>query len=457
MVHWLKQIHSAVWGPCTLILFLGTGLWFTVRSGFFQVRGLRMWWKKTAGVWWNTGEKEGKVHKISQVQSACTALAATIGTGNIVGVATALTAGGPGALFWMWISAGIGMMTAYAETWLGIRYRYRLEGGRWMCGPMVYMERGLRCPILGKIYAGLIILVSLGMGSMVQANSLSEAVQPWIETLGNGLFDEKMMVGIAVVILIGSILIGGIHRITRVTERLVPISAGLYLLFSIAVIFSCWRKLPGIFGLIFQEAWKPMAAGGGLSGFLINSSVQYGLSRGVFSNEAGLGSLAILHGNAEETTPEEQGMWAMFEVCFDTIIICTLTALVVLCETDCLSVPLGLDGAVLTEWCFSQRLGFLGKLFVSGALVVFAFATIIAWYYLGEQAVGYLTDGNLHQWTRWYLFLYLSAVFFGCMGRIELIWMLSDIWNGLLAFPNLLALWMLEKKVLFPKKSFTAP
>ncbi len=465
---WLAQIHTAVWGPWTLVLFLGTGLWFTVKSGFFQIRGIRVWWSQTVGSWWKGKNK-------SQFQSACTALAATIGTGNIVGVATALTAGGPGALFWMWISAGIGMMTAYAETWLGIYYRYRRTDGSWMCGPMVYMERGLGCLALGKLYAALILLVSLGMGSMVQANSLSEAVKPWVEMAGDdavlpwfvatrdvmkmivGAVGEAyvgvpgFIVGVVVVIFAGAILTGGISRISHVTERLVPLSAGFYFLFSLAIVLSCWQQLPGIFAAIFREAWKSSAAGGGLAGFLMSSGVRFGLSRGVFSNEAGLGSLAVLHGAAEETTPEKQGMWAMFEVFFDTIVICTLTALVILCVTNWHQPPLGMDGAALTSWCFSQRIGTLGEVFVSGSMVVFAFATIIAWYYLGEQAVEYLMGTSEKvaclPIKKLYLLLYLAAVFFGCMGRVELIWMLSDIWNGLLAFPNLLALWMLSGKV----------
>ncbi len=423
------------------MLFLGTGLWFTFKSGFFQIRGIRIWWSHTVGAWWK-GENR------SQFQSACTALAATIGTGNIVGVATALTAGGAGALFWMWISAGIGMMTAYAETWLGIRYRFRREDGSWMCGPMVYMERGLNCPFLGKLYAGMIVLVSLGMGSMVQANSLSGAMKPWIEHV---IHLDGVMWGFAllIVLLTGAILLGGIQRIARAAQQLVPVSAGIYLLFSLAVILSCWQQLPGIFRLIFQEAWKPEAAGGGFLGFLMSSSVRYGLARGVFSNEAGLGSLAVLHGNAEHTTPEEQGMWAMFEVFFDTIVICTLTALVILCVTGFRQPPAGMDGAELTSWCFAQRIGILGEIFVSVSMAVFAFATVIAWYYLGEQGVCFLTRKKGCQ--KGYYMLYLAAVFWGCIGQVNLIWLLSDIWNGLLAFPNLLALWLLSREV-FQKK-----
>lgn len=439
MIGWLEQIHQMVWGPWTLIMILGTGLYFTVRSGFFQILGFPVWWKKTVGSWRQKNEKEqtGAYH-VTPVRSACTALAATIGTGNIAGVATALTAGGAGAVFWLWISAGIGMMTAYAETWLGIRYRFRSETGSWLCGPMVYMERGLNCPFLGKLYAAFLVLVSLGMGSMVQANSLSETIQS-----GTGFTNIKILVGIVLVMLTGKILCGGIHRITRVTEWLVPLSAGSYLFFSLAVLVLCRKQIPKVVGLIFAEAFRIEAAGGGILGFFVNRSVRFGLSRGVFSNEAGLGSLAVLHGSAEETTPEEQGMWAMFEVFFDTIVICTLTALVILCVTAGEPAPRAYDGAALTAWCFFQCFGKTGELFVAVSMIVFAFATIIAWYYAGEQAVCCL-GGN----RRIYLCLYLIAVGIGCIGRVEVIWLISDIWNGLLIFPNLLALWILGRKSL---------
>lgn len=446
MIGWLEQIHQMIWGPWTLVLILGTGLYFTVRSGFFQIMGFSVWWKNTAGSWLRKDRTENEcVYRVTPIRSACTALAATIGTGNIAGVATALTAGGAGAVFWLWISAGIGMMTAYAETWLGIRYRYQKKEGTWLCGPMVYMERGLNCPFLGKLYAVFLVLVSLGMGSMVQANSLSETIQS-----GNGFTDRRVLIGVVLVFLTGTILCGGIHRITRVTEWLVPLSAGSYFCFSLAVLVLYWRQIPQVIGFIFSEAFQIKAAGGGVLGFFMSRSVRFGLSRGVFSNEAGLGSLAVLHGSAEETTPEEQGMWAMFEVFFDTIVICTLTALVILCVTAGMQVPQAYDGAALTAWCFFQCFGKVGELFVAVSMIVFAFATIIAWYYVGEQAVCYLG------WKKKvYLCLYLTAVGIGCVGRVEMVWLLSDIWNGLLIFPNLLALWLLGRKSLTNLKKMT--
>lgn len=464
-------LHELVWGPWTLVLFLGVGIWFSVRCRLFQITGIRCWWRETGGKLFGglpdkkealqkdlpeeKGTKEAGRSSVTAFQSACTALAATIGTGNIVGVATALTSGGPGALFWMWISALIGMMTAYAETYLGQIYRYRKMDGHWMCGPMVYMERGVGCPSLALIYAALAVLASLGMGSMVQSNSVSTTL----------LYSARVPLwvsGAAVTLLTAVIVLGGISRISQVAERLMPVSAGLYLFFSLIVILSCAGELPAVFYTIFHEAFHPKAAVGGFAGFLLSSSVRYGLSRGVFSNEAGLGTLAVLHGAAEHTTPEQQGMWAMFEVFFDTIVICTLTALVILCTARIWELPAGLDGAALTAWCYSRRLGIAGEILVSAALAVFAFATIVAWYYLGRQTAEYLA-GKLFQkietpesskqvFLKGYTFLYLSAVFIGCVCRLEVVWMISDLWNGLMAYPNLLALMLLSGQVLRPER-----
>jgi len=446
-----QTVHFVIWGPWTMVLFLGTGLLFTVRSGAFQLRGFSFWWSRTAGSFFGKGDRQDsktKTSDISAFQSACTALAATIGTGNIVGVATALAAGGPGALFWMWISALIGMATAYAETSLGQQYRYRGEDGNWLCGPMVYMERGAGCGALGFLYALFAVFSSLCMGSMVQSNSMSG-------TLAFGVGIPPIMSAIVITALTGAVVLGGISRISRVSERLMPVSAGVYLLFCAGVILCCFQTLPQVFTEIFAGAFTMPAAGGGVTGFLLSRSVRYGMSRGVFSNEAGLGSLAVLHGAAEDTTPQEQGMWAMFEVFFDTIVICTLTALVILCvQYSGAPIPEGVEGAALTAWCFSQRLGILGEFLVSAAMVVFAFATIIAWYYLGRQTVYYLAERLGEKWKTHivgiYTGFYLLAVFIGCIGRLDLVWMVSDVWNGLMAYPNILALWLLSSQVKFP-------
>ena len=464
MIH---QIHGIVWGPAMLVALIALGIIYSIRSGFFQIRKMGYWWRTTAGSLWNAGKNgddkgsDGKSrasdrHSVTKVQAACTALATTVGTGNIVGVATALTAGGPGAIFWMWVSAAIGMMTAYAETSLGIRYRYRNAENRWICGPMVYLEKGLHMPWLGLLYSIFCILSSLGMGSMVQSNAIAE-------TMNYTFGAAPLAVGLVLAVLVLIVIWGGIGRIAYVSERLMPISAGIYIIFSLVVIFSCYDRIPLVVGQILKSALAPEALLGGVGGYGISRSLRYGIARGVFSNEAGLGSLAILHGAAEDTTPEEQGMWAMFEVFFDTVIICTLTALVILCMTTEGLDNVFYDGAALTTFCFERRLGDVGRYLVSGSMLVFAFATIIAWYYLGRQTVAYVLDrlgrkiAFIKRNEKWleklYLLLYLDAVYLGCISSLKTVWELSDIWNGLMAVPNMIALVFLMREVTFPKES----
>lgn len=455
MVH---VVHEIVWGPGLLLAFLGVGIYYTAAFRFFQIRKIKYWMRETAGSIVGKNKEYGESrriesrteggtgesrHGVSQFQSACTALAATIGTGNIVGVATALTAGGAGAIFWMWISAVIGMMTAYAETYLGIRYRQRKRDGSWICGPMVYLEKGMDCPVLAIIYGICCIMTSLGMGSMVQANSLAETAS----------YSWKMppfAVGAVLTIGVFAVIKGGIKRIASVSEKIVPMSAGIYFFFSMAVILSCFSRIPDIFAEIFHSAFLPSSVLGGAAGICISKSLQYGISRGVFSNEAGLGTLAILHGAAEDTTPEKQGMWAIFEVFVDTIVICTMTALVILLMTDGKPQSAGISGAALTALCFSVRMGTAGEWLVSLSMVIFAFATIIAWYYLGKQAVSYVTEKlSIGRRTGDVLYtsLYLNAVFWGCLSGMEAVWEFADIWNGLLAIPNLAALIGMRKAV----------
>ncbi len=468
MIHW---IHSLVWGPALLGLLLFAGLFFTFRSRAFQFRGIGLWWKSTAGsLFSGTNDRDRKEtgavtdsrgsikeNSVNKFQSACTALAATIGTGNIVGVASALTAGGPGAIFWMWVSAALGMMTAYGETSLGILYRYRDPSGRWICGPMVYLERGLKSPALSLAYGTLCLLASLGMGSMVQSNSAAQTIH----------YLTGLPPVLCAAVITGPVVFvawGGTRRVTGVAQSLVPLSAGIYLLFSVAVLVKCRSEVPAAFREIFQCALLPQSALGGIGGYGISRSFRYGIARGVFSNEAGLGSLAGLHGATEDTTPEEQGMWAMFEVFLDTMVICTMTALVILCVTGG---SRGLaespyDGAVLTAWCFEAALGEAGQYLVSVSMVVFAFATMIAWYYLGKQTLGCLLE-----WIKRktgisgkacaraediYLILFGYAVFLGCVSSLRAVWELSDIWNGLMAFPNILALLILYRRISYPDR-----
>lgn len=437
-----------------MAVFLGVGIFFSVKSHFFQLRGFSYWWRQTVGSLGKKDEGQQKARGggkgISQFQSVCTALAATVGTGNIAGVATALTAGGPGALFWMWVSAFIGMITAYVETMLGLRYRYRGEDGHYMCGPYVYMERGLGIKWLGVLYGLLCLMSSLGMGSMVQSNSA-------VGTMAFSWHIPPLIGGAALTLLIWMVICGGIGRIGNVAEKLMPAASGIYIVFSLVVILSCAECLPQALAAVISGAFTPSAAVGGAAGYGISRSLRYGMARGVFSNEAGLGTLAVLHGAAEDTTPQKQGMWAMFEVFFDTVVLCTLTALVILCMTGAAPESVPYEGAALASWCFEGRLGAAGEFLVSASMVVFAFATMIAWFYLGKQAASYvagalgLRAGRRQKFVeKIYPMLYAAAVFAGSVGRLDVVWTLSDIWNGLMAFPNLTALLFLSGQVMMP-------
>ena len=461
MADLIHLIHKAVWGPWLLVVFLGTGIYLTICSGGFQIRGIRTWMGQTAGSL--VKSLTSGSHKTSQFRTACTALAATVGTGNIVGVATALAAGGPGAVFWMWVSAFIGMMMAYGETWLGITYRRRkekrteegnAENGtaaeteeKWICGPMVTLKYGANCPAAAGAYALFCVLSSLGMGSMVQANSLAETAEfTWNVPR---IWCAVILTGAA-----GMVIRGGIGRIGLAAEKLIPWSAGIYLGASALVLACCWRQIPRVLLEIAVDACSPASAGisiaGGAAGWGMKTAVQYGIARGVFSNEAGLGSLAILHGSAENTTPEEQGMWAMFEVFFDTIVVCTVTALVILCAAAEKGVPIQ-DGASLAVRSFSEFLGTGGEYAVALSMMLFAFATIIAWYYMGKQAADYLfakKGGGMAETV--YDILYLGAVFMGCMAKVNAVWELSDIWNGLMALPNIGAILLLANRIRYP-------
>ncbi len=437
----LQPIHEFVWGPGMLALFLIVGMLYTIKIRGFALFGFRKWWKTIAGsLFTSQGENE---RGISSFQSACTALAATIGTGNIAGVATAVLAGGPGAIFWMWVSAFLGMATAYGETELGMKYRRRDRSGSWMSGAMGYLEYGLGCRWLAVIYSVLCIFSSFGMGSMVQANAVSE-------TFEFAFSLPPVFVGCVLVLIVGKILAGGAGAIARTAEKLVPLSAAVYIGASLIILLLLHDRIPEAFMRILTDAFSFQSVSGGISGFFVSKCVRYGVSRGVFSNEAGLGSLAALNGGVEHAEPGVQGQWAMFEVFFDTIVSCTMTALVILCTMGEDLNHYNGNGAELTGLCFERGLGNPGGYTVSICMALFAFATIIAWYYMGRQAAVYLSEIIRRDISKLYLGGYLVCVFLGSLGPMETVWEISDIFNGMMAIPNLTALVLLVKEVRRP-------
>ena len=437
----LQRIHEFVWGPGILVLFLFVGMLYTIKLRGFALFGIRKWWKLIVGSMLAGRGKDAT--GISSFQSACTALAATIGTGNIAGVATAILAGGPGAIFWMWVSAFLGMATAYGETELGMKYRHRDRNGSWISGAMMYLEHGLGCRWLAIIYAILCLFASFGMGSMVQANAVSE-------TFKFAFSLSPVFGGCILVFVAGKILAGGAKGIARTAEKMVPLSAAVYIGVSLSILLLFRDRIPGAFARILTDAFSVQSASGGISGFLVSKCVRYGVSRGVFSNEAGLGSLAALNGGVEHTETGVQGQWAMFEVFFDTIVSCTVTALVILCAMGEELNHYSGNGSELTEQCFERGLGSLGGYTVSMCMALFAFATIIAWYYMGRQAAVYLSEIIGQDISKFYLGGYLLCVFLGSLGPMEMVWEISDIFNGMMAIPNLAALVLLVKEVRRP-------
>lgn len=393
MSYLIHAVQSFVWSPGMLVFFLATGLRFTIKSKFFQITKVHIWLGSTIGALRNTkaARKTGEEHSISQFQSFCTALAATLGTGNITGVAAALLFGGPGAVFWMWVSAFLGMMTNYAENFLGIKYRYKNDSGQWCGGAMVYMERGLGCRPLAMIFAVCCLGASLGMGNMVQGNSLAKG-------LASAFHISPFISGSVCMVLVAVTVAGGVKRIAGLTEKLVPVMAAAYLGTAFAVLLVYRERIPQAFEMIFHEAFHLRPAAGGLSGYGMAQAVRMGIARGIFSNEAGLGSSVMAHAQSDVKEPELQGMWGILEIFIDTMVVCTVTALVILVSgvyepsqfLEQLHTGIEvIDGTTLTGMAFGTVFPY-GRQFLAAATALFAFATIIGWFYFGEQTAAYL-------------------------------------------------------------------
>ena len=405
---------------------------------------------KTLGAIKN-GRKTEKEHSISQFQSFCTALAATLGTGNITGVATALIFGGPGAVFWMWVSAFFGMMTNYGENYLGIRYRYKDKKGRWVGGAMVYMERGLNSRFLAVLFAVCCLIASLGMGNMVQGNSMAKGLE-------TAFGIPPFITGSACMILLAVIVTGGVKRVAALTEKLVPCMAGIYLLGALAVLAANWQAVPKALEMIFTQAFQIRAGVGGAAGYTVRQALRMGVARGIFSNEAGLGSSVMAHVQSDVESPQIQGMWGMLEVFIDTIVGCTVTALVILVsgvyqpELYLDQISRGIepvDGTTLTGQAFAAVIPW-GAQSLAAATALFAFATIAGWSYFGEQTAAYL---GKEKGAMIYRYVYILLTLPGCILAPSLIWDLSDAFNGMMALPNLVALFFLGKQVKYDNGS----
>ena len=450
------KINSAVWGLPGLILLIGTGILLTICSKVFQVTRLGHWWKETIGTLFH--KDSASVHKtdkkaISQFQALCTALAATVGTGNIAGVAAAIVTGGPGAVFWMWVAAFFGMMTNFSENVLGIYYRRRNKDGEWSGGAMYYLKDGLGkkkgfggiASVLAVLFACFAILASFGIGNMGQVNKITLNIQSAFfansalatATVG-GLPVLGLIIGGALLIVGALIIIGGLQRIASVAERVVPFMAIVYIIGALVIMIINIDNVGAMFVAIFKFAFTTRAAVGGVVGTVILAMTQ-GFKRGVFSNEAGLGSSVMVHSSSDVKEPVRQGMWGIFEVFFDTMIVCTMTAIVVLSSgyidlASGLAVE-GVNDATLVSTIFGENFGVAGEWFVAVAMLLFAFTTVLGWSQYGSKAVEYLfgTKG-----VKVYKVIFVVMIMSGAIMKSSLAWDLSDTFNGLMMIPNLI-------------------
>lgn len=435
-------VNSFVWGPAMCALFVFVGIYISLRCKMFQITQVKLWWNSTIMAVFRDKSvvSTADTKSISQFQALTTALAATIGTGNIVGVSTAIVSGGPGAIFWMWVSAFFGMMTKYAEISLSMKYRYKNEHGHWVGGPMVFIERGLKMKGLAGAFALFCLLASFGIGNMSQANSMATA-------LNSSFGTNNLVVGIVIALIAGLVIMGGIKRIGSVTEKLVPFMALAYIVGGVVLIIININAVPEAVASIFAGAFRMKAVGGGVFGYGIARAMRFGVARGVFSNEAGLGSSSLAHAATDTEEPIKQAMWGVFEVFTDTIVVCTITSVAILSANVVGTV--GADGemvkgAALTILAFSKGFGDFAGIFVSLGIVLFAFSTIIGWSYYGERCMEYLFG---LKYTFIYKVIYIFVIIIGCTSSLELVWGLSDSFNGLMAFPNLIAVLLLAGEV----------
>ncbi len=435
-------INGFVWGPVMLLLLVGTGILLTIMAGFPQITKLGTIMKSTVGSLFGKEAHKKDDASISPYQAVATALASTVGTGNITGVATAIVAGGPGAVFWMWVSALFGTMTKFAEVTLAVKFRQKNELGEWVGGPMYYMENGLNMKWLGVIFACFATLASFGIGNMTQANSISAALYKTLEV-------PTWITGVIVMIIVAVVILGGIKRIAQVTEKLVPVMGVIYVALGVITIVLNAGKLPAAFAVIFQGAFAPQSVLGGVMGYTIMNAIRFGFARGVFSNEAGLGSAPIAHAASSTDNPVKQGMWGAFEVIFDTFIICTITALVVVMSGLWGPDGAGLDGASLSIAAFENSVGVLGAAGVTIGTVLFALSTLLGWSYYGEKSIEYLFKGKsiVGGVKLGYKVVFILLTFVGSIGGLQLIWSIADTLNGLMAIPNLIALVLLSGTV----------
>ena len=422
----LNYVSGFIWGPFTLILILGTGIFLSLGLKGFTLTYIAVAFKQLF-----SKEEDSSSGEISSFQSLTTALSATVGTGNIAGVATAIFVGGPGAIFWMWVSAVFGMATKFAEAFLAIKYREKNELGETIGGPMYYIKNGLTSKfiVFAYLFAAAGMIAALGIGNGVQVNSVSQVIN-------NEFGFSTFSIGIVIAILVALVILGGIKSIGNITSKLVPVMSLVYILGGLLIIILNSSQVGYVFNLIVTSAFTSTAATGGFAGATVWMALRYGVARGVFSNEAGLGSSPIAHAAAKTNNPVKQGMISMLEPLIDTLIVCTITAFVILMSNQWVG---EINGAVLTVASFENLLA-NGKYIVIFGLILFSFSTIIGWSYYGEKCVEFLFGSGV---IIYYRILWIVIIPVAASIELNLMWLIADIMNGLMSIPNLIALILL--------------
>lgn len=450
MLELITSINSAVnnfiWGVPAMICIIGVGLYLSFRTGFIQIRKFPYAIKTTLGRMFS--KRDAADGAMTPFQAVCTALAATVGTGNIAGVAGAVAIGGPGAVFWMWVSAFLGMCTKFSEVTLAVHFREKNAHGDYVGGPMYYIKNGLgkNWQWLAVLFSAFGVLTVFGTGNATQANTITTAINSALQNYGLISADQtsisNAVIGIIITVLVGMVLLGGVKRIGRVTEKLVPFMAVLYIILALGVVFMNAERIPSVFQSILSGAFQPSAVTGGVVGSFF-MSMKKGVSRGIFSNEAGLGTGSIAHACADTRKPVKQGLFGIFEVFTDTIVICTLTALVILCS----GVPIiyGTDaGAELTISGFTATYGNWVSIFTAVAMCCFAFSTIIGWGLYGARCIEFLFSEKV---IKPFMVVYSLVAILGATVDLGLLWSIAETFNGLMSIPNLIALFLLSGTV----------
>ena len=439
----VNTLSGFVWGPFLLIpALLLTGIWLTARLRGVQFTQLGHSLHLALVV---RKEKDGE-GEVSHFQALMTALSATVGTGNIVGVATAIAAGGPGALFWMWITGLLGMATKYSEALLSVKYRKVDARGVYSGGPMYYLRDGISSKPLGKIlgisFAAFGAIAAFGIGNMVQSNSIAGVV--------DGAFGvPNWVTGVLIASAAALVILGGIKSIGRFTGFFVPIMIGLYMLCTSAVWISFAGEIPGAFALVFEDAFTGTAAVGGFAGSAMAQAIRFGVARGIFSNESGLGSAGIAAAAAQTRVPVRQALVSMTQTFIDTIVVCTFTGIAII-ATGAWKAE-GVGGAEMTQFAFRAAMGEFGVAMVAICLTMFAFSTILGWSYYGEKCLAFLLNDRA---TRPYRILFVVAAFYGTIEKLDLVWAISDVMNGLMALPNLVGLVLLSGVIVAETKAY---